>query len=59
MGAHRIVVTALALAVVVLGAIMLVSTLVRGGGPLATGVVFGILFILGGSLRLYLIRSGG
>jgi hypothetical protein len=59
MGGHRLVATALAVTVVVLGVVMLVSTLARGGGPLAIGVVFGVLFVLGGGLRLYLIRSGG
>jgi hypothetical protein len=49
----------LALATVVLGVAMLVVTLTRGGGPLTIGVVFGALFVLGGGLRLYLIRSGG
>jgi hypothetical protein len=49
----------LALATVALGVAMLVVTLSRGGGPLTIGVVFGVLFVLGGGLRLYLIRSGG
>jgi hypothetical protein len=58
MGGHRLVVTVLALATVALGIAMLATTLARGGGPLAIGVVFGVLFVLGGGLRLYLIRSG-
>jgi hypothetical protein len=57
--AHRAVVVALALATVGLGVAMLVSTLARGGGPLAFGVIFGLLFVVGGALRLYLLRSGG
>jgi hypothetical protein len=49
----------LAVVTVALGVLMLVTTLARGGGPLAIGVVFGVLFVLGGGLRLYLLRSGG
>jgi hypothetical protein len=40
----------------VLGAILLVSTLVRGGGPLSVGVIFGVLFIAAGIGRLYVLR---
>ena len=47
----------LSAAMVVLGLVMLVTTLVRGGGPLATGVVFGVLFCLAGGARLYLERA--
>jgi hypothetical protein len=41
---------------VLLGIAMLVRTLAGGGGPLATGVVFGVLFVAAGAARLYLIR---
>lgn len=41
-------------AMVVLGVLMAVSTLVRGGGPLALGVVLGALFVAAGGARLYL-----
>ncbi len=47
----------LAVVTVLLGVAMLVTTLARGGGALATGVVFGVLCVLGGGLRLYLLRS--
>jgi len=40
------------------GLAMLVITLVRGGGPLAVGVLFGLLFIALGSGRLYLSMRG-
>lgn len=36
-----------------LGVIMVVSTLVRGGGPLATGVIVGLAFCAAGAGRLY------
>jgi hypothetical protein len=42
---------------IVLGVVGLVSTLARGGGPLAIGVIFGILFIGAGTARLYLERD--
>ena len=42
---------------VIIGVVMLVSTIARGGGPLATGVVLGILFCLLGAGRLYLARD--
>ena len=37
-----------------LGVAILVSTLVRGGGPLALGVIVGIAFVLVGLGRAYL-----
>ena len=56
MAAQGIAVTVLSVIIVILGVAMLVSTIARGGGPLSTGVVFGVLFALGGALRLYLLR---
>ena len=38
----------------VLGVAMVVSTLARGGGPAALGVILGVLFALAGAGRLYL-----
>jgi hypothetical protein len=38
----------------VLGAAMIVAALVRGGGPLALGVVVGAGFLVIGAGRLYL-----
>jgi hypothetical protein len=43
---------------VLLGVALLASTLARGGGPLAIGVVLGVLFIAAGVGRLYLTRGG-
>ncbi|HET9120554.1 MAG TPA: hypothetical protein VFN72_08465 [Solirubrobacterales bacterium] len=40
------------------GVAMLVITVARGGGPLAVGVLFGLLFIVLGSGRLYLSTRG-
>jgi hypothetical protein len=44
---------------VVIGVALLVSTLARGGGPLAIGVLFGVLFVAAGVARLYLAGRSG
>ena len=41
-------------AMLVLGVAMIVITLSRGGGPLAIGLLFGVLFILAGGGRLWM-----
>jgi hypothetical protein len=41
---------------VAIGVALLAQTLWRGGGPLASGVVFGVLFILAGAGRLWAER---
>ena len=45
-----------ALATCGLGAAMIVTALVRGGGALALGVVLGVGFVAIGAARLYLAR---
>ena len=42
--------------IVALGVAMLVSTIARGGGPLAAGVLFGVLFVAAGAGRLWVER---
>jgi len=42
-----------------IGVAMVLSTLARGGGPLALGVVVGLLFAVLGAARLYLARGAG
>ena len=44
---------------IVIGIVMLVRTLAAGGGPLASGVILGLLFIVAGAGRLYLARARG
>ena len=44
---------------VLIGVVMLVSTVARGGGPLAIGVLLGLLFVAAGAGRLYLARGNG
>lgn len=41
---------------IVIGIAMLVSTVARGGGPLAFGVVIGALFVAAGAGRIYVQR---
>jgi hypothetical protein len=41
---------------VILGVAMVASTVARGGGPLAVGVVLGLLFCAAGAARLYLLE---
>jgi type IV secretory pathway TrbL component len=42
-----------------IGAAMVVSTLARGGGVLALGVVLGVSFVGLGAARLWLVRGAG
>jgi hypothetical protein len=39
---------------VVIGIVLIVRTIVAGGGAAATGVLLGVLFVLAGGARLYL-----
>ena len=48
---------ALSMALCVVGALLVVVTLLRGGGPLALGVVVGVLFGALGLARLRLARQ--
>jgi hypothetical protein len=41
---------------VVLGVAIVVRTIAAGGGPLATGIVFGVLFVAAGAGRLWVER---
>jgi hypothetical protein len=55
--AHRAATRLLSLAMVAIGVVMVTSTLARGGGPLAVGVIVGLLFLALGSGRLYLLAT--
>ena len=44
----------MAVLISLLGVAMVVSTVARGGGPLALGVVLGVLFVLAGAGRAWL-----
>ena len=54
MRAHGAATVVLSALMVVIGVVMLARTLASGGGPLATGVLFGVLFTAAGIARLYL-----
>jgi hypothetical protein len=45
--------------IVILGVTMVLLSLVRGGGPLALGVVLGTMLAAIGALRLWLARGAG
>ena len=46
----------LPLLMVLVGLALIVRTLTLGGGPLAVGLLFGLLFVAAGGGRLYLGR---
>jgi hypothetical protein len=48
----------LSAALVLVGLAMVASTIVRGGGALALGVVLGVMLTLIGAGRLWLARGG-
>jgi hypothetical protein len=50
---HRTTTRILSLALLALGLAMIVRALTAGGGPLAVGVIFGVLFIAAGAGRLW------
>jgi hypothetical protein len=43
----------------ILGLVLVATTVARGGGPLALGVIVGVAFVLLGAGRAYLARSPG
>jgi len=53
---HRAATRVLSAAMVVLGVAILAATLAAGGGPLAKGVLIGVLFVAAGGARMYLER---
>jgi hypothetical protein len=55
--AYLVSTRALSAALLLLGLAMVVSTVARGGGPLAVGVVLGAMLALLGVGRLWLARD--
>jgi hypothetical protein len=53
---HRGATRALSAVMVLIGVALLVSTIAQGGGPLALGVLLGVLFVAAGAGRLFLTR---
>jgi hypothetical protein len=56
---HAVATRVLSVVMVVLGLAILVSTIARGGGPLAIGMLLGVLFVAAGVGRLYVERERG
>lgn len=54
---HRAATRVLSGAMLIIGVVLIVSTVARGGGPLAVGVVVGLLFCGLGAGRLWTERA--
>lgn len=57
--AYRNSVRLVSILVAGLGVALVVTTIARGGGPLALGVIVGVCFVLLGAGRAYLAGGGG
>lgn len=55
---HRLGTTVLSAAMMLLGVVIIARTVDAGGGPLAMGIVLGVLFILAGAGRLWFATRG-
>jgi hypothetical protein len=55
---YQLAVRIFSVVIIGFGVLMLIVTVARGGGPLAVGVLFGLLFIALGAGRLYLSMRG-
>jgi hypothetical protein len=55
---YQLAVRSFSVVIIGFGLLILGLTLARGGGPLAVGVLFGLLFIALGAGRLYLSMRG-
>ena len=53
---HRGATRAMSVVMMVLGVAILVSTIARGGGPLAVGILLGVMFLAAGAGRLLVER---
>jgi hypothetical protein len=53
---HRGATRAMSVAMVIIGVAILVSTIARGGGPLAVGILLGVMFLAAGAGRLLVER---
>jgi hypothetical protein len=54
---HRKATRLLSSIMIAIGVLVLVLTIVNGGGPISVGVLLGVLFILAGALRLRVERA--
>lgn len=54
---HRGATRVMSTLMVVLGVAILIITIAGGGGPMATGMILGVLFVAAGVGRLYVSRG--
>jgi hypothetical protein len=54
---HRTATRLLSSIMVLLGVVLVILTIARGGGPVSLGTILGVLFVLAGVMRLRLERS--
>ena len=54
---HRSMTTVMSAALILIGIAILVRTVTAGGGPLATGILLGVLFVAAGAGRLRVARG--
>lgn len=57
--AHRRMTMVMSGLLILLGVAILVRTITGGGGPLATGMLLGVLFVAAGAGRLWMARRPG
>ncbi len=55
---HQISTRVMSILMIVIGLVLLVRTVIAGGGALATGILIGLLFVAAGAARLYLQFRG-
>lgn len=55
---HQASTRVMSVLMILIGIALLVRTLIAGGGPLATGLLLGLLFVAAGAARLYLQLRG-
>jgi hypothetical protein len=53
---HRQMTTFMSVALILIGLALIVRTITAGGGPLATGLLLGVLFTAAGAGRLWVSR---
>jgi uncharacterized membrane protein HdeD (DUF308 family) len=55
---HQTSTRVMSILMIVIGLVLLVRTLIAGGGALASGILLGLLFMAAGAARLYLQFRG-
>jgi len=55
---HNSVTAALSIVLIAIGVAIVISTVARGGGPAAYGVIVGFCFMAAGGARLWLVLKG-